>query len=244
MSTKLKRYKTALEIIGIVAALVFSIISVFQSQKAIDISRKELEIEQLANQVVLNVNGAPIENSYVNIEYLPDTMKSVGASVLSYKFEVRIDNLSSRKVSIRKIYAETFLDGKLLDLHGRELSTGFSGPFFLEEGLSQREVALPITMDEGESLNFITTYGLLLDEESTQVIREYLQGTSDKNITLADVRKILGRAGVSLGRSKVEFQEFDDGSWISMPLEPPKIEIRIVVITSFGTRHFSSIFVN
>ncbi len=243
MSNKLKRYKTTLEIIGIVAAFVFSIISVFQSQKAIDISRKELEIEQLANQIVLSVDGAPIENSYVSIEYLPDAMKSVGASVLLYKFEVRIDNLSSRKVSIRKIYAETFFDGKSLDLHGRDLSTGFSGTLFLEEGSSQREIALPLTMDEGESLNFITTYGLLLDEESTQVIKEYLQGTSDKNITLADVRKILGRAGVSLGRSKVEFHEFDDGSWISSPLGPPKIEIRIVVITSFGTRHLSSVFV-
>ena len=218
------------------SAIVLSIISINQSNNALAISQETLDLEKQSNLIVLNVEGLPIENSYVSITYLPDTMKGIGSSVLTFKFEVQVDNLSSHKISIRDIYTESLLDGKLFELHFQGVNTGIFGPIYLEEDLDQREITLPITMDEGESLNFVTDFGLLLDEIGTEAIKENLNDSISK-LTLTDVRMILGKAGTSLGRSEVEFQEFEGGMWTSSHLESPRIEVRIVVNTSFGTSH-------
>lgn len=102
--------KDIIQLIATVTATILSIIGILQSNYSINLVRKSLDTK-------LSIKANLIQNSYhwEKHPYRTDFSSITGPDLRSwfcFKILIRIDNLSQKDVSIRKITATTILDDK------------------------------------------------------------------------------------------------------------------------------------
>ncbi len=216
------------EILGIVVAIVTGVGGLIQSNRALDLAQK-------AQDIVVNVGGNPVYDStatFMPLQNPPDFAKDCIAGILQFDFDVQLDNLSERKVSIRSIQAHPLFDGTLFGM----ASIGPQPPWFRKTASGLSPDTFPVSLDAGESIDLVVKLGWPIDSTSYNAIAEYSASNPRNSLTFRDALFAVAAKGRSLGCSPVEH-----GKDYVIYTEPSKIRLGIDVTTSFDTHHYATV---
>ncbi len=219
-----------METIGIIVAIIASVYGIFQSNRAIEISRQSQE-------VLLNISGNSIADSKISLMSLDSNSRvnECTSGLLFFEYTVKIDNISERKISIRGIEGNPLFEGYEFGIFTSNGRTGFQGQWSIIEASGVTPVLLPISIDAGESIDLTSKIGWPIEITVYKAIEKVL--LSNKDVSLLDAYIIAAANGRSLGCSVVEYESSDEVSWMIYETEKHKIILEIDIETSFGTHH-------
>jgi hypothetical protein len=241
VSTKSGEGQDWIQNIGVMIAVIISIISLIQSKQSLDITREEKKVN-------INISGVELDNneaSYIpfpagDFDPFPGTKGFISMQLL-----IKIDNLSQKRVSLRELHATPILEdpdsGEMnpFRTNGPNIKTDFNEPLRSFSN-NMTVISLPFSLDQGESVNIIGIVGWPLDEKLSKILSDNLiDGKNDYK--LCELKRLLEDNGFTLGRSIVEYtfpdKDHPEDKPIPIGYGKAKIIYRIDVITSYNTRH-------
>ena len=219
-------------------SLLISFISIRQSSTALSIQQKTLAI---------SIQVSAHEQEDASVKFIPFPAGDMDPFPGTYGFielplEVRIDNISLRKVSITELDATPILedpDNKEMTpfiTNGILITTNFSKPLRKIANGKISDISLPIALDQGDSIILVGNVGWPLDYSTSSLLTKNLQPI-DKLISLYDLKTLLAENNKTLSRASIELAKDEKGTSIPFPVSigRSKLIYRIDVFTSFNT---------
>lgn len=235
------RIVDVIQIIGVLSAIVISILSFIQS-------RQEYKHQVDIDTPDLTISAELLKAESVGLHEFEDYSYPIPGTngLLSIKVKINIDNISQRKMSITQIHGLPVLYDDSKDgigwtpfFHYDESGeiTSFIGGF---ERKINGEIVIqnpPFLLEEGGSIELIGTIRWPLTRQSRDIIASVLAETT-QTCSLADIEKILAEHGTSIGRAEVTYDKLNNTP-LPYPiyLETPKLIYRIEIKTNLATTH-------